>query len=102
MSTPDGFTFASASSSEAGPSTLVLLPNPFPNTVNPGETLRVVLARINAFRGPERQIIGARSMETGHPLPLDMPIQGRVVAYEERVGMYLHMGPSSYRSAGTT
>jgi hypothetical protein len=93
MTAPHTVTFGGGTAES--PSVLILLPNPFPNSVTAGETLRTVLARINAFRAPDRQILGALSLETGRPLPLDLRIYGRLVAREEAIGSYLQAGPSS-------
>ena len=93
MSTPTPVTFGGGE----GAPVLILLPNPFPNAVTAGETIRTVLARINAYRAPDRQILGALSLETGRPLSLDLRIYSRLVAHEETMGRYLQLGPSSYR-----
>jgi len=75
---------------------LILLPNPYPNAVTPGETLESVLARINAYRAPTRQIVGATTVDTGRTIPLDTRITTRIVANEVVLNQYLQMGPTQY------
>ena len=75
---------------------LILLPNPFPNAVTAGETLEIVLARINAYRAPTRQIVGAICHSTGRHLPLNTPITGRMIVEEVVAGQYLQFGPTQY------
>lgn len=75
---------------------LILLPNTFPNAVTPGETLEAVLARINAYRAPTRQIVGATAVDTGRPIPLNTRITSRLVAHEVVLNPYLQMGPTQY------
>ena len=87
--TPDPINFALAP-------VLILLPNPFPNAVTPGETLEDVLARINSFRAPGRQILGAVALDTGLPIPLNTRITNRIVAREVLPNQYLQMGPTQY------
>jgi hypothetical protein len=77
---------------------LILLPNSFPNAVSPGETLESVLARINAYRAPNRQIVGATDPTTGRPIPLSTPITNRLVAQEVVLNQYLQMGPAQYEA----
>lgn len=75
---------------------LIVLPNTFPNAVTAGETLGTVLARINAYRAPTRQIVGAICPKTGHHIPLNTPITGRMVVEEVVAGQYLQFGPTQY------
>ena len=79
-----------------GTPVLILLPNPFPNAVSPGETLEMVLSRINAYRAPTRQIVGATAVDTGLHIPLDTRITSRIVANEVVLNQYLQMGPTQY------
>jgi hypothetical protein len=81
--------------SETNTPVLILLPSLYPNAVSAGETLGTVLSRINAFRSPTRQIIGAEDPTTGRLLAQDTPIVGRVVAQEVCMNQYLNAGPSS-------
>ncbi len=83
-----------------GTPVLILLPGGFPYAVTAGETVRTVLARINAFRAPDRQITGLRS--SGQRVPLDLRIFGRMVAHEESRGNWLQASPSSYRPTTPT
>jgi hypothetical protein len=97
MTTPGPVTFVE------GEPALILLPNPYPNAVTSGEYLGTVLARINAFRAPNRQIIGATCPQTGRHLPMDLRITGRLVAQEVVRNQYLQFGPTQYaaiRQAG--
>lgn len=80
---------------------LILLPHPYPNAVTSGETLEVVLARINAYRAPTRQIVGAITIDTGRPIPLDTRITSRLVAREVILNQYLQMGPTQYAAERT-
>jgi len=75
---------------------LILLPNPFPNAVTSGEMLETVLARINAYRAPGRQIVGAVTTDTGLPIPLHTQITNRMVAREVLANPYLQFGPEQY------
>jgi hypothetical protein len=92
MSVPDPVTFTASLTP-----VLILLPNPFPNAVTPGETLETVLARINAYRAPGRQIVGAVTTDTGRRIPLNTQITNRLVAQEVLANQYLQFGPEQYR-----
>lgn len=78
------------------PLSLVLLPSTFPNAVTPGETLSDVIARVNAYRAPTQQIVGAIIPATGRHLPLSMVINGPLVVEAIFAGQYLQFGPTQY------
>lgn len=75
---------------------LVLLPSLYPNAVSYGETLGDVLKRINAFRSPSRQIVGAMCPTTGRHVSLTLPITGPLVVQEVMKDEYLQFGPTQY------